>query len=731
MSYVAVTPLAPGDAPDQNSRRRPLVLTLIGGLGFAATVAQLALIRELLGVMAGNELTVGIALGCWLVLTALGTWIGSGFHHSNHPVRFLARGLAVIGALPLLEVLALRASPGLFVVRGASVDPIATILTCLLALAPFCLGSGALLAYACRTLAREENGAAIRRVYAADAIGSVAGALIFTFVLSPHLDHAALLCWPAVVAFGLLGWIGRRRSSPPLLITGLIAATGFTLLACFGRLDARSTGWQHRGTVVYRASSPFGRVVGVAQAGQITLFENGLPVVYSANAVAVEELAHYAMVQRPEIRSVLLLGGGVAGVAREIARYPGVQRVTCIELDPAVIAAGRRLLPENFADPRIVFSTGDGRKYVQRTRESFDAVLVSLPDPSTFQLNRYFSAEFFAEAHRVLRPGGVFATGIGRYENYLSREATLLLASTRRSLATTFRNVETTPGARVFFLGSDEPLRRDIAAAIASRPVAPTLVKRSYLDATLTPDRLADLDRATAVAAPINRDFHPVLSLLQLQFWLAQFRFPAVGLLIGLGAVVIGGLARSGGVGRLLFAAGFAASALEITSLMALQIYYGALYRQIGTIVAVFMFGLALGAWLVSRSHRISTRTIVRKLGLAIAVLALVFAAALPFLGHLDRVLGGSWAGQSVVVVLTVLLAAATGAQFASAATTSAASPRTAPRLFTADLSGAAVAAFAVSAFLLPWLGLTAVCLATAALNLVAVALTSGNSGRS
>ena len=98
--------------------------------------------------------------------------------------------------------------------------------------------------------------------------------------------------------------------------------------------------------------------------------------------------------------------------------------------------------------------------------------------------------------------------------------------------------------------------------------------------------------------------------------------------------------------------------------------------------------------------------------------------ALLPQLGRLDVLTGSALAGQGVVLLLTFLLAALVGGQFPLAgATGSGDAAATAARLYSADLAGAALGALLVSTLLIPLLGVTTVCLLTAALNLAAAAI--------
>ena len=371
---------------------------------------------------------------------------------------------------------------------------------------------------------------------------------------------------------------------------------GIAAFVWLAHSDALSTALQFPGqNVLFRANSPYGRLVVTESGGETNFIENGIAVVSTPNVEQVEEAAHYAMSQRPGARRVLLVSGGVAGVAKEILKY-NVAGVDCVELDPLVIETGRRFLPEHFADPRIrVFAT-DARQFVRQTANRYDVVILALPDPSTAQLNRFFTVEFFSGVKRVLADSGVLSFALGRYENYVSPELAQLLASADRSLQPSFANILVLPGGRVFFLASDGPLHGDIAARIEAQGVPTKLVNRHYLDAMLTADRMADIQRAVSQPAALNRDFSPMLYFYHLRHWMSQFTLSFGALQAVLLLLLLVYLIRLRGPALVLFASGFAGSALEIVLLLAFQVLCGSVYHQVGVIVTVFMVGLALGA---------------------------------------------------------------------------------------------------------------------------------------
>jgi spermidine synthase len=421
---------------------------------------------------------------------------------------------------------------------------------------------------------------------------------------------------------------------------------------------------------------------------------------------------------------VLLIGGGIAGDALEILRYPRVGRVAYAELDPAIVAAGRRLVPRSLDDRRISVQLDDGRRLVRRSHAAFDVIIVDLPDPSTALLNRTYTVEFFREARAALVPGGVLAFGLGRYENFAGPELARLLSCGRRSVLEAFSSVLMIPGARVFFVASDGPLDPDMAGRIEAAGVRPRLVNRAYLGATLTADRIADVARAASLPAGINTDGNPVLYYYEMRRWMSQFGGGGWLLPAAVVAMVIACGAARGPVRRAVFGAGFAASALEMVLLMGYQALYGSVYRQVGLLVTVFMGGLAAGAWLEGRFRGgMAPRRGIAFLSLAIGALA----AGVPGLLRVAGSLGvpGDPVGQAAILAAGFALATLVGFQFALAGRTGG-DGGGAAGLFGADLAGASLGALLGGPLLVPVAGVSGACLAIALLNAGAAALTLG-----
>jgi|YelNatPaOPRAMG01_1025707.scaffolds.fasta_scaffold02304_13 spermidine synthase len=701
--------------------------------------------RELLAVFAGNEMVVGVCLGSWFVLTGVGTWLGRIGNRLRHPAAALVWVQMSIAVLPPVQVIGLRLLRNVVFLPGAAVGVTETVSASLVLLAPYCLASGSMLTLACAVLARQASAVPAGRVYVADSVGSIAGGVLFSGLLVHLLDHVALLWVPGLLNLGLAGltaWhVGLRWMVGPVTAAALAIAAAVVSTD----LDAISTARQFAGQqVVFRGNSPYGRLVVTKKAGALTFFENGQPTFATGNIEAREETVHYAMAQRPQAKHVLLVSGGFSGTAQEILRYP-VRELTYVELDPLVLAAGRRFLPEALAEPRIRVVQDDGRRFIATTPDRFDVVIVDVADPATSQLNRFYTAEFFRQVKRVLAPDGVVCFGLGQYANYVSPQLARLLASAYRTVRSQFAQVLMIPGGRVFFLASDGPLYTNVAERLEAQGITTRLVNRHYLAATLRPDRVADLQRAVAQPAARNTDFSPVLYYYHLRHWLSQFDVRIGVGLAALGLGLVWYLIRLRPVALVVLASGFAASGLEVVLLLAFQILCGALYQQVGLLVTAFMVGLAVGAAWMTRSLAQQqtqslgptepSRTALGWLGRcwgkvvnpakqlaclawAVAGFAGLLPVALPMVSNLTEALGSSYAAQVFIVLLTLGLATLVGLQFPLANRVGAGDvTTTASRLYTADLVGASLGALLPSTLLIPLWGLGSVCLLAAGLN--------------
>ncbi|ADU52418.1 spermidine synthase [Thermaerobacter marianensis DSM 12885] len=122
-----------------------------------------------------------------------------------------------------------------------------------------------------------------------------------------------------------------------------------------------------------------------------------------------EMMAHVPLFAHPDPRRVLVIGGGDGGVLREVLRHPTVEEAHMAEIDPQVVEAARRFLPElnDFDNPRARVFFTDGIRHVEEHPEAYDVIIVDSTDPVGPAV-ALFGTEFHRAVFRALRPGGIF-----------------------------------------------------------------------------------------------------------------------------------------------------------------------------------------------------------------------------------------------------------------------------------------------------------------------------------
>jgi len=123
-------------------------------------------------------------------------------------------------------------------------------------------------------------------------------------------------------------------------------------------------------------------------------------------------MAFLPLNSHPCPKSVLIIGGGDGGVAREVVKHPLVERVVLCEIDEAVVRASKQFLPfmsSSFSDPKVELKIEDGIEFVKNCSEKFDVVITDSSDPFG-PAEGLFNLEYYQSLYNVLESGGVFCS---------------------------------------------------------------------------------------------------------------------------------------------------------------------------------------------------------------------------------------------------------------------------------------------------------------------------------
>jgi len=347
-------------------------------------------------------------------------------------------------------------------------------------------------------------------------------------------------------------------------------------------------------------------------------------------------------------------------------------------------------------------------------------VLIDLPHPSTAQLNRFYTIEFFRELKKILNDKAVVSFSTSSSENYQSPELKRLNSALFWTVQEVFANVIIIPGDRNFFIASDLELDYNVPKLLTDKRIETAYVNEYYMVGKLTEDRITQIEKSIIPDVKVNKDFEPIAYYYQLQLWLIQHRFNMTFFLILMLACVGIYLYFIRPVPFAIFTTGFAAAGLEVVILISFQILYGYVYHNIGIIIACFMLGLAIGSYTMNIMLKKMKKRDLFMLEIGIAVFAFVLPFLLIVMSRFHNTVLVFVSAQVFVPFLTLLLAILVGMEFPLAAKLHFKKvSETAASIYSADFIGAFVGALLVSALLIPILGLVKVCFLVCGLNLL------------
>jgi spermidine synthase len=617
-----------GEVVEEGKSLRPLCAFILMGLG--ALLAQIILLRELIVVFSGNELSTGVMLSAWLLWTAVGSAVLGvcSDRIKGKPPFFASAQLILAFVLPASFLLARYLRPLMGVPVGEIASLPQMVIGIFLLLIPFCLLSGFLFALGCSLLGEilGKEARSVGVVYAYEALGAGIGGVVFSYLLihvfNPWqviLLAAALLCLSSLL-------LSRRVRPVAFLWIGLLLGT----LVFYGaRLNLISQGWAWEGYQVKASTDTiYGNITVLSDGPQVSFFENGVWNFTHPDPLTAEEAVHFALLEHPMPRALLLIGGGVGGLIGEALKHPSLRHVDYVELDPNLIIMGRELLPPAAAspldDPRVEIIYTDGRRFVQQGQRQYDVVIVHLPDPTTAQLNRCYTQEFFAEVKRILSEGGVFYLSVGSSENVIGHTLAQFLSSIYWTMHEVFPEVVVLPGPAARFLGAGSAgtLTADpeiLVRRVHLRDLKLQYVREYYLLFNLSAERVRYLRSILegGEGAGINKDLRPICYFYNIVLWSAQYtpvlkrwflgmldlRVEWIFYLIAAVILILFWRGRKQSSVPLLWAVavtGFSEISLEIILILCFQILYGYLYYKIGMIITAYMIGLALGGWMIT-----------------------------------------------------------------------------------------------------------------------------------
>jgi spermidine synthase len=747
-------------------------------VGFTAITLQIVFLRELLIVFYGNEISISFMLAGWLVGGGIGGWfLGRVTDRMKNLVFSYFSTQTFLIFLCVVNIFVIRSLKIIWqITEGEMMGFVPMVFSSFIILVPTTFLLSFLFVLNCKIFERahvkdKSNNEAISKVYLIEAMGSVIGGVLTSFIFIRFFSSFNIVLLVISLSFFNILLIASLSDSKEkrtrLIMSGL---AGFLILVflflwpVFQKLDERSIArqWKNYNLLAVK-NSFYGNIVVVGPANneiqekQASLFYNGFLHYTEPDLFSAEDAVHYALLMHPNPLKILIIGGGIEGLVREVLKYP-VDKIDYLEIDPIAIKLYRDHLSSDrkiLNNPKLNIKIIDGRTYVKFTKEKYDCIIMNIGNPYTVQLNRYYTQEFLKEAKTCMNANGILTFSLESSPNYIGDELARFLGSVYATLITVFEDVKIFPGGRARFFACNQKGtltydNKNIMAEAQKRNIK-FKYAANYLMYDLTEERVDDLRQRLAEVVPRvkkNYDFIPISFYYDMILWTSHFQAPVIkklllkisvkkvwcsALITSFLVILFGLFLRYKNIpGRkffpvrlAVFSTGFAEIVFQIIIILTFQVLYGCVFYKIGIILTAFMLGLVFGAWWINKKVKISRnyyqQFIYTQTGVFLYPLLLLLVFKIVSVNNTNYV---NWLGSNFIFpALPVAAGFLGGVQFPLANKIQLEYYQETGHIaglnYGLDLLGACLGAMIVSILLVPMLGVFQTCFLTAMGNLI------------
>ncbi|WP_186425444.1 polyamine aminopropyltransferase [Cupriavidus metallidurans] len=392
-------------------RDRTLVLSvlIVASCGLGYELIAGALSSYLLG---DSILQFSSIIGCYLFAMGVGSWLSRYVKDEDVLTRFIDIEI-------LVGLLGGISAALLFVVFAWLSAPFRTALYALVFVIGMLVGMEIPLVMRILNARRAQFSDLVSRVLTFDYLGALAVSLVFPLVLAPRLglSRTGFLFGMLNVAVALFTLRIFRDEVSRTTLRTLRAGMVLAVLTVGFAGSNHLTHWAERGLfgdeIIHSETTPYQRLVITRWKDDLRLYINGNLQFSSRDEHRYHEaLVHPVLQALPWARRVLVIGGGDGLALREILKYRNIEHVTLVDLDPAMTTLFSRSEPlralnhGSLTDQRVTVVNADAAQWLEQNQDSFDAIIVDLPDPSNFGLGKLYSVPMYRLMSRHLAEKG-------------------------------------------------------------------------------------------------------------------------------------------------------------------------------------------------------------------------------------------------------------------------------------------------------------------------------------
>lgn len=260
----------------------------------------------------------------------------------------------------------------------------------------------------------------VSHVLTFDYLGALAASIAFPLWLVPKLGLVR-----AAVLFGLINagvalWstflfrdhLPSRNGLRVLCVAVLLVLGGGMVASNW--ISSTADNQLFADEVIFERNTRYQRIVITRWKDDLRLFLNSHLQFSSRDEYRYHEaLVHPGLSSLPNARRALVLGGGDGLAVRELLKYPNLENITLIDLDPEMTGLFTNhplLSPLNdhsFSNPRVKVINDDAFVWLDRNEGSWDFVVVDFPDPTSFSLGKLYTTAFYRLLKKHVSAGGL------------------------------------------------------------------------------------------------------------------------------------------------------------------------------------------------------------------------------------------------------------------------------------------------------------------------------------
>jgi spermidine synthase len=660
-------------------------------IGLVSSSVQLLLLREMLNIAGGYELITGIFLGSWLIGSSFGANLAA-----SSKLTDLKKINLIFSLSPVFSISMMFFLSRMFLNTGETPSLLVSLIYTFLVLLPFCMVSGFTFVKLI-SFARSGNDFAPGKSFSIETIGGVVSGILISLLTAGILNTYQLFLLVLLLSVSyvlLFYYLVSPAGKMAARIVIFILASGIIV----SRPDLLFRQILLPGiTVTGSEDTPYGNITYGEYNGEQSTYYNQRLLAYNSDVAEREENIHYAMLQSTSPDKVILISGSFDTQLKEIMKYP-VREVVYIERDPALVRS-LTSLPDTL-EVKLSVVNDDAFRYIRKTAGRADVIILSVPPPSTLQLNRYYTTEFFGAVKNKLNIEGIFMCSPGQGNDYFNKESLDLYSSIYNSLSSVFRNVKPVVGNKLYFIASDKELSVSFCQLTELKKINNLYVSPDFLSDDLIAKKTEELTGLMNRGMRQNKSSFPIASYHFQAYNFSKYMDEKAPLFVILSILFAAPLLLIKRRHMLMYFSASALAGFEIIILLTIQIIIGNMYQLTGLVLAGLMAGLAIGSG--AKIKALNSLSLV-KTGIILLMVYLLTGVLYSSLISLKNEIPA----LGLIIISAFIPALLTGQIFQNL-TVSRTERDSASSVYSADLAGSALGFILVTAVAIPAFGIKA-----------------------